>query len=102
MARDPKDTYEDLHRDPKPHVVKLATFLGRPFGDEEIEKVIWRSSFDRLKNLDVNNSHFFRRGEVGDWRNHLTTEMAERIDNVTRMKLQGTGLYIEDEQHETA
>ncbi|CAN1137028.1 Cytosolic sulfotransferase 17 [Linum perenne] len=101
MALDPKDTLEDLRRDPKPHVRKLAAFLGRPFGDE-VEKVIWRSSFDRLKNLDVNNSHFFRRGEVGDWRNHLTTEMAERIDNVTRMKLQGTGLYIEDEQHETA
>ncbi|CAN1784389.1 Cytosolic sulfotransferase 15 [Linum perenne] len=116
--------YEDLRRDPKPHVHKLAAFLGRPFGDdreiddEEVEKVIWRSSFDRLKNLDVNkndsksqvtmlapllkNSHFFRRGEVGDWRNHLTAEMVERIDNVTRMKLQGAGLYTEDEQQETA
>ncbi|CAN1161586.1 Cytosolic sulfotransferase 15 [Linum perenne] len=98
--------YEDLRRDPKSHVRKLAAFLGRPFrNDEEVEKVIWRSSFDRLKDLDVNkndsksqvtvlapllkNSHFFRRGEVGDWRNHLTMEMAERIDNVTRMKLQG-------------
>ncbi|CAN0896880.1 Cytosolic sulfotransferase 17 [Linum grandiflorum] len=109
--------YEDLHRDPKLHVRKLASFLGKPFGgddnEEEVEKVIWRSSFDRLSNLDVNkkdnvelhrpllnpclkNSHFFRRGEVGDWRNHLTAEMAERIDNVTRMKLGGTDLYLDD------
>ncbi|CAN1784372.1 Cytosolic sulfotransferase 16 [Linum perenne] len=113
--------YEDLCHDPKPHVRKLASFLGKPFGgrpfrddesdDEEVEKVIWRSSFDRLKDLDVNkndsksqvkNSHFFRRGKVGDWRNHLTMEMVERIDNVTRMKLQGTGLYTEDEQQKTA
>ncbi|CAN1219574.1 Cytosolic sulfotransferase 17 [Linum perenne] len=115
--------FEDLHYDPKPHVRKLAAFLGRPFrddesDDEEVEKVIWRSSFDRLKDLDVNkndsksqvkvlapllkNSHFFRRGKVGDWRNHLTMEMVERIDNVTRMKLQGTGLYTEDEQQKTA
>ncbi|CAN1784380.1 Cytosolic sulfotransferase 16 [Linum perenne] len=109
--------YEDLCHDPKPHVRKLASFLGKPF-DEEVEKVIWRSSFDRLKDLDVNkndsksqvkvlapllkNSHFFRRGKVGDWRNHLTMEMVERIDNVTRMKLQGTGLYTEDEQQKTA
>ncbi|CAN1220569.1 Cytosolic sulfotransferase 5 [Linum perenne] len=103
--------YEDLRRDPKPHVRKLASFMGRPFkeaDDVEVEKVIWRSSFDRLKDLDVNkdnntkphrpNSHFFRRGEVGDWRNHLTSEMAERIDDVTRVKLQGTGLYLEDEE----
>ncbi|CAN1161017.1 Cytosolic sulfotransferase 17 [Linum perenne] len=110
--------YEDLRRDPKPHVRKLASFMGRPFDeedDEEVEKVIWRSSFDRLKDLDVNkdnntkphrpllvpllkNSHFFRRGKVGDWRNHLTSEMAERIDDVTRVKLQGTGLYLEDEE----
>ncbi|CAN1161031.1 Cytosolic sulfotransferase 17 [Linum perenne] len=110
--------YEDLRRDPKPHVRKLASFMGRPFDeedDEEVEKVIWRSSFDRLKDLDVNkdnntkphrpllvpllmNSDFFRRGEVGDWRNHLTSEMAERIDDVTRVKLRGTGLYLEDEE----
>ncbi|CAN1784374.1 Cytosolic sulfotransferase 5 [Linum perenne] len=116
--------YEDLCHDPKPHVRKLASFLGKPFGDNdddaEVENVIWRSSFDRLKDLDVNktgksypsqvkvlapllkNSHFFRRGKVGDWRNHLTMEMVERIDNVTRMKLQGTGLYTEDEQQKTA
>ncbi|CAN1784385.1 Cytosolic sulfotransferase 8 [Linum perenne] len=103
MARDPKDTFEDLHYDPKPHVRKLAAFLGRPFrddesDDEEVEKVIWVKVLAPL----LKNSHFFRRGKVGDWRNHLTMEMVERIDNVTRMKLQGTGLYTEDEQQKTA
>ncbi|CAN1161037.1 Cytosolic sulfotransferase 1 [Linum perenne] len=53
--------YEDLRRDPKPHVRKLASFLGKPFGgddddDVEVEKVIWRSSFDRLKGLDANKT----------------------------------------------
>ncbi|CAN1351243.1 Cytosolic sulfotransferase 5 [Linum perenne] len=39
--------YEDLCHDPKPVVRKLAKFLGRPFEDErDVEKVIWRSSFD--------------------------------------------------------
>ncbi|CAN0896881.1 Cytosolic sulfotransferase 5 [Linum grandiflorum] len=114
--------YEDLRRDPKPHVRKLASFLGSPFGDgdageKEVEKVIWRSSFDRLKNLGVNNKDeveqaftswvpllknncFFRRGEVGDWGNHLTAEMAERIDKVTRMKLHRTGLYLENDNED--
>ncbi|CAN0896892.1 Cytosolic sulfotransferase 5 [Linum grandiflorum] len=109
--------YEDLRRDPKQYVHKLALFLGKPFvdgdkDDVEVEKVIWRSSFDRLKDLDVNktgksfaavvplltNNLFFRRGEVGDWRNHLTAEMAKRIDDVTREKFRCTGLYLDDEE----
>ncbi|CAN1220544.1 Cytosolic sulfotransferase 5 [Linum perenne] len=108
--------YEDLRRDPKPQVRKLASFLGKPFGGEEeddveVEKVIWRSSFDRLKGLDANKTGmiypvlsplltsdlYFRRGEVGDWRNHLTPEMAKRIDDITRVKFRGCGLYLKDE-----
>ncbi|CAN1161045.1 Cytosolic sulfotransferase 17 [Linum perenne] len=46
--------YEDLRRDPKPHVRKLASFLDDD--DVEVEKVIWRSSFDRLKGLDANKT----------------------------------------------
>ncbi|CAN1137016.1 Cytosolic sulfotransferase 5 [Linum perenne] len=108
--------YEDLHHDPKPQVRKLASFLGKPFGegddDAQVENVIWRSSFDRLKDLDVNktgksfpavNSHltndlFFRRGEVGDWRNHLMPEVAKRFDDITRMKFQSCGLYLHEEE----
>ncbi|CAN1185304.1 Flavonol sulfotransferase-like [Linum perenne] len=52
--------YEDLRHYPKPHVRKLASFLGKPFGDHnddaQVENVIWRSSFDRLKDLDVNKT----------------------------------------------
>ncbi|CAN1220548.1 Cytosolic sulfotransferase 5 [Linum perenne] len=92
--------YEDLRRDPKPQVRKLASFLGKPFGGEEeddveVEKVIWRSSFDRLKGLDANKTGMI--GEVGDWRNHLTPEMAKRIDDITRVKFRGCGLYLKDE-----
>ncbi|CAN1161362.1 Cytosolic sulfotransferase 6 [Linum perenne] len=107
--------YEDLRCDPKPRVRELALFLGKPFGDDddvEIEEVIWRSSFDRLKDLDVNktgkvhpvlsplltNNLFFRRGEVGDWRNHLTPEVAKRIDDVTRVKFRSCGLYLHEEE----
>ncbi|CAI0378307.1 unnamed protein product, partial [Linum tenue] len=78
--------YEELCREPKEQVRKLASFLEKPFsldGDEEVEKVLWRSSLDRLKELEVNksgvgelnhvlNSTFFRRGTVRDWENYLT------------------------------
>ncbi|CAN1783420.1 Cytosolic sulfotransferase 5 [Linum perenne] len=108
--------YEDLQRDTNKHVRELAAFLGRPFSgegedEEEVDKVVWRSSFERLKGLEVNktgqpnpvlsprlmNSHLFRRGEVGDWRNYLTVEMGRRVDDVTRMKFEGSGLSFGDE-----
>ncbi|KAL3650369.1 hypothetical protein CASFOL_006772 [Castilleja foliolosa] len=49
--------YEELKSDPKGHVSRIARFLGRPLVDEnEVDEVLWRSSLNRLKNLDVNNS----------------------------------------------
>lgn len=98
--------YEDLKRDPHGELKKLGLFLGRPFGSKkQVEKVLWRCSLDRLKELDVNkngsgcligvpNSSYFRRGVVGDWKNYLKPEMAERIDEVTRLKFEGSGLDL--------
>ncbi|CAI0378320.1 unnamed protein product [Linum tenue] len=104
--------YEELSRDPEEQVRKLASFMRRPFssmedGDAEVEKVLRRSSFNRLKELEVNkngvwelhrlpNNTFFRKGTVGDWKCYLTPQMAKRIDQLTRLKLQGTGLSLDD------
>lgn len=99
--------YEEMKHDPKGQVKRLAEFLGRPFEkEEEVDKVLWRCSLERLKSLDVNregveptvgiaHSAYFRRGTVGDWRNHLTVEMAARLDEITCMKLEGSGLSFQ-------
>ncbi|CAI0437813.1 unnamed protein product [Linum tenue] len=100
--------YEDLCRNPEEQVRKLASFLGRETSID-VEKVLWLSSLNRLKELEVNkddvvkkgkyarNSTFFRTGTVGDWKNYLTPDMARRIDSLTQVKLQGTGLSFDDE-----
>ena len=59
-------------------------------------------SFDNLSNLDVNkngksvigaeNNAYFRRGQVGDWKNYLSAEMIEKLDRITEEKFHGTGL----------
>lgn len=56
----------------------------------------------KLKDLDLNkhgqmrsnfeNRLFFRKGEVGDWVNHLSASMAERVDQVIKEKLSDSGL----------
>ncbi|MCD7456971.1 hypothetical protein HAX54_033738 [Datura stramonium] len=97
--------YEDLKMDPKKEVKKIALFLGKPFDNEEdVEKVLWRCSLERLKNLEVNksgslfadipNSSFFRKGVVGDWKNYMTPEMEEKLEKITSLKLQGSGLQL--------
>ncbi|GFP86638.1 cytosolic sulfotransferase 5 [Phtheirospermum japonicum] len=97
--------YEDMKSDPKGQVSKIAEFLGRPFADEEeVEDVLWRCSLKRLKNLEVNKSEchfshipnktFFRKGDVGDWRNYLTNEMEEQINQISRIKLEPIGLFL--------
>ncbi|KAF2921433.1 hypothetical protein DAI22_07g033500 [Oryza sativa Japonica Group] len=65
-------------------------------------------SFEKMKNLKVNkadsspvhvprnntfaNDSFFRRGGAGDWTNHMTPEMARRLDAIMNEKLHGTGI----------
>ncbi|KAB1225441.1 Cytosolic sulfotransferase 5 [Morella rubra] len=98
--------YEDLRRNPKDQVKRLASFLGKPFADEEeVEELIRNCSLERLKNLEVNKkgvdpwidmpySAYFRKGVVGDWENVLTPEMSQRLDQITSMKLEGSGLDL--------
>ncbi|CAL5346343.1 unnamed protein product [Camellia sinensis] len=98
--------YEDLKREPKGEVLKLASFLGRPLADDgEAEKIVQRCSIERLKNLEVNRdgvdpwsgfpkSSYFRLGLVGDWKNKLSMEMKDRLDEITRVKFEGSDLSI--------
>ncbi|KAK6146361.1 hypothetical protein DH2020_020230 [Rehmannia glutinosa] len=89
----------------KAMISKIAEFLGKPFLDEvQVEEIIKRCSLERLKNLDVNkngsfksnvpNSAFFRKGEVSDWKNYLTPEMVERINQITHIKLETLGIFL--------
>ncbi|XVF18592.1 hypothetical protein REPUB_Repub11eG0036300 [Reevesia pubescens] len=96
--------YENMKKDPKGQLKKLASFLGKPFAkEEEVDKVLWRCSLERLKNLEVNQhgvdpwvnvdyKFYFRKGSVGDWENNITEEMKEKLDQVTAMKFEGSGL----------
>nr|XP_043629245.1 cytosolic sulfotransferase 17-like [Erigeron canadensis] len=105
--------YEEMKRVPEVYVKKLAEFMGVPISAEEeengvVEKIVELCSFEHLKNLQVNktgvlqigsiiavnNHHFFRRGEVGDWHNHLTKEMGAKIDQITQDKFNGSGLTL--------
>ncbi|XBI06317.1 hypothetical protein VPH35_134347 [Triticum aestivum] len=104
-------TYEQMLQDPVDKVRKLAQFLGRPFSDIEEEagavaEIVELCSFENLKNLEANkkgsqgvflkfpHDSYFRKGVVGDWVNHLTPEMAIRLDAIFEEKFNGSGLAL--------
>ncbi|KAL5733414.1 hypothetical protein ACOSQ2_033106 [Xanthoceras sorbifolium] len=84
--------YEDLKRDPKEQVKKVAAFLGRPLlKDDDVEKLDVNKN-GVVSQLKIPNSSFFRLGVVVDSKNYLTDEMTQNLDQITRMKLEGSGL----------
>jgi hypothetical protein len=104
-------TYEELSSDTLGQLRRLAHFIGRPFTLEEQDAGVDRQIMDAcamesMVKQDVNrsgttemkgensmpNGVYFRRGVVGDWPNYLTPEMARRIDDISRIKFQGSGL----------
>lgn len=99
--------YEDLKEDIEGELKKIAQFLGCPFSYEEesrgvIEDIVGLCSFEKMKELEVNkngvvmvnyqNKNFFRKGEIGDYVNHLTPSMIERLSKIVEEKLGGSGL----------
>ncbi|KAL3511000.1 hypothetical protein ACH5RR_030401 [Cinchona calisaya] len=68
------------------------------------EEFLTLCSFGNLRNLEVNksgklssgeeNEAYFRRGEVGDWKNFLTAEMVDRINSLAEEKFGASRLKL--------
>ncbi|XP_024963151.1 cytosolic sulfotransferase 12-like [Cynara cardunculus var. scolymus] len=99
--------YEEMKEHPGTELRKLAEFYGCPITPKEeeegiVDAILRLCSFETLSNLEVNkngtlttglsNQAYFRRGEIGDWKNHLTAEMVEQLDMITEDKFHGSGL----------
>uniref|UniRef100_K3ZJ85 Sulfotransferase n=1 Tax=Setaria italica TaxID=4555 RepID=K3ZJ85_SETIT len=104
--------YEEMMLEPVKFVKVLASFLGAPFtGEEEDagvpEELVRLCSFKTLSGVNssqtevvqrgsvvVKKSAYFRRGKVGDWVNHISEEMARKLDDIVQEKLKGSGLVF--------
>ncbi|XP_078664099.1 sulfotransferase 1A1-like [Branchiostoma floridae x Branchiostoma belcheri] len=107
--------YEDLKRDLRCHVVKIANFLGKTLPDQRIDEVVANCTFSAMKeNPSTNYSRdpvlkkffskaegsgieFMRKGEVGDWKNWFSAEENKMLEAINKEKMAGTDLAFEYE-----
>lgn len=80
--------YEDLKANTAERFACALRFLGESFSAEDVERAVRLSAFPELqkqeqacgfREKDARTLRFFRRGEVGAWRDELTPAQAERI-----------------------
>ena len=96
--------YEDMKKNPRSHVIKIANFLGQDIPDSKtIDLIVEKSSFKTMgkkinsffkynKSWDSNKSQFIRKGEIGDWVNYFSNEQSTYIDDRSEELLHPLGL----------
>ena len=97
--------YEDMKQDMKGVIAKLADFLQIDTDNELIDEVIEKSSFGTMANNSQTNLNWvpqkkgipghFRKGEIGDWRNHFSHEQTRIFDALYMERMAGTGLQFD-------
>jgi len=95
--------YEDMKNDFPKFLDELQEFTGHKLkSEEEREKLMTRCSIDNMKQLAIKTafkentvySKFFRKGQVGDWTNHLKPDTVELLDKFIADKLEGAGVEL--------
>ncbi|CAC5400913.1 SULT1 [Mytilus coruscus] len=80
-------SYEKMKKDPKTEIRKLADFLEVQCTDKLIEDIAKATSFENMRENKIDFSkavdgitHIYRKGIVGDWKNHFTVAQNEQFD----------------------
>ncbi|GFQ67945.1 sulfotransferase 1E1 [Trichonephila clavata] len=95
--------YEDLKKDLSANLKKVAEFLNRNLTSEELNAIEEYCNFKNMaKNrstalpqdstIDGKPTNFFRKGEVGDWKNYFTQDMILKLDEKIAEVLKDSGL----------
>lgn len=95
--------YEDLRSDTKIQLRRILEFIGEQPTDAELEDAVSFASIDNMRRMEIENarkagaqrsmkpgnaddpsSFKVRRGKVGGWRDYVTEEQAEALDQLVR------------------
>ncbi|WZZ51503.1 hypothetical protein YC2023_051610 [Brassica napus] len=107
ILEDPKHVlfmrYEEMKSEPRDQIKRLEEFLARRRELTCVRGLGALLSLGNLRSLevkktgkrnDVNHKDYGNKGEVGDSKNYLTTEMEKKIDMIIQEKLQGSAYLL--------
>jgi len=90
--------YEDMRKNSVKEVSSLATFLNHPLSEEKVNELVEHLEFSNMKEraakVDQRRSTFFRKGEVGDWKNFFEGEKLENWDKWIAKNLEGSDIQF--------
>ncbi|XP_041645780.1 sulfotransferase 6B1 [Cheilinus undulatus] len=89
-------TFEELKEDLSKGIRQISTFFDLSLTESQVQQITEESTFKAMKQCSA-NAHIigdiiFRKGEVGDWKNHFTPEQSRKMDEAFNEKLAGTRL----------
>lgn len=80
-------SFEDLKEDPEKVVESLAQFLKVKASPQLVKDIAEATGFLKLKEADKQKvqsqlppTQYYRKGQVGDWKNYMTVAQSERFD----------------------
>ncbi|XP_035167187.1 sulfotransferase 6B1-like [Oxyura jamaicensis] len=94
--------YEDMKKDLPKIVKEISVFLDIDISDDDIQDICKKSSFSEMKNdsekensdpshtvcaLTSNRKLIFRKGTVGDWKNHFTPKQNLKFEEIFNEKM---------------
>ena len=97
--------YEEMVKDPKAHVIKIANFINTELPDTAVDLIVKNTSFkemsgsfnDKMKGIlswNSERSTFLRKGKVGDWVNYFSKKQSEYVDAKCSEFLEPLGLKL--------
>jgi hypothetical protein len=97
--------YEDMKQDLAGVTKQIADFIDVPMAQSVLERVVSGSSFRAMATNEKTNFDWvpqregvpthFRKGVIGDWRNHFTPEQSHQLDQLYAEKMKGSQLQFD-------
>ncbi|XP_062599952.1 sulfotransferase 1E1-like isoform X2 [Saccostrea cucullata] len=109
--------YESMKKNPIEETSRLAKFLNVNLSDQQIADIVDKCSFQKLKHatetlkdlshvkkiLVIGEGAFkqppniYRKGEIGDWKNHFTVSLSEQFDTIFQEKMKDFNVQLQFE-----